>query len=126
MQFKLRFWGKSIEVQPKGVVTLELLEPHEWYTWQNPNLTVHNVLMGKIWIEHVSVLIGASVFGATAMALLKQQFLGHISSDCFSFKSDQLWSNGYRCGIWMYGLWVRLLYCRLLPPAFFQRPQALS
>ncbi|KAA0194010.1 Oxysterol-binding protein, partial [Fasciolopsis buskii] len=56
VQFKLRFWGKSIEVQPKGVVTLELLEPHEWYTWQNPNLTVHNVLMGKIWIEHVGTL----------------------------------------------------------------------
>ncbi|THD20067.1 Oxysterol-binding protein [Fasciola hepatica] len=56
VQFKLRFWGKSIEVQPKGVVTLELLKPHEWYTWQNPNLAVHNVLMGKIWTEHVGTL----------------------------------------------------------------------
>ncbi|KER22356.1 hypothetical protein T265_09527 [Opisthorchis viverrini] len=56
IQFKLRFWGKSIEVQPKGTVTLELRKFGEIYTWQNPNLIVHNVLVGKMWIEHVGQL----------------------------------------------------------------------
>ncbi|TNN15308.1 Oxysterol-binding protein-related protein isoform 2 [Schistosoma japonicum] len=56
VQFKLRFWGKSIEVQPKGLITLELFPFNESYTWQNVNLTVHNILMGKMWVEHTGTL----------------------------------------------------------------------
>ncbi|KAA3674437.1 oxysterol-binding protein-related protein 1/2 [Paragonimus westermani] len=53
IQFKLKFWGKSIEVQPKGSITLKLHKYGEVYSWQSPNLTVHNVLIGKLWIEYV-------------------------------------------------------------------------
>nr|CAH8866678.1 unnamed protein product [Trichobilharzia regenti] len=56
VQFKIRFWGKSIDVQPKGLVTLELFNYNETYTWQNVNLTLHNVLMGKIWMEQTGSL----------------------------------------------------------------------
>lgn len=56
LQFKLRFWGKSIDVQPKGLVTLQLYHFNESYTWQNVNLTIHNILTGKIWVEHTGTL----------------------------------------------------------------------
>ncbi|CAH8866321.1 unnamed protein product [Trichobilharzia szidati] len=56
VQFKIRFWGKSIDVQPKGLVTLELFNYNETYTWQNVNLTLHNVIMGKIWMEQTGSL----------------------------------------------------------------------
>jgi oxysterol-binding protein-related protein 1/2 len=48
---KLKFWGKSVEIQPKGTVTLKLPKFDEIYTWQNVNCTIHNVIVGKLWIE---------------------------------------------------------------------------
>ncbi|KAL4218205.1 Oxysterol-binding protein-related protein 1 [Mactra antiquata] len=53
---KLKFWGKSVEINPKGMITLELLKHGEVYTWQNVNCCVHNVIVGKIWIEHTGVM----------------------------------------------------------------------
>ncbi|CAH2303150.1 oxysterol-binding -related 2 isoform X1 [Pelobates cultripes] len=48
---KLKFWGKSVEAEPKGAITLELLKHKEAYTWTNPTCCVHNVIIGKLWIE---------------------------------------------------------------------------
>ncbi|KAK7571168.1 hypothetical protein V9T40_014772 [Parthenolecanium corni] len=48
---KLKFWGKSVEIQPEGVVTVELKKWAEAYTWSNVTCSVHNVVVGKIWIE---------------------------------------------------------------------------
>ncbi|KAL2104205.1 hypothetical protein ACEWY4_001073 [Coilia grayii] len=48
---KLKFWGKSVEAEPKGTITLELLKHREVYTWTNPFCCVHNVILGKLWIE---------------------------------------------------------------------------
>ncbi|XP_052761403.1 oxysterol-binding protein-related protein 1-like [Mya arenaria] len=53
---KLKFWGKSVEVNPKGTLTLEFPKHGETYTWQNVNCCVHNVIVGKIWIEHTGVM----------------------------------------------------------------------
>ncbi|XP_023597181.1 oxysterol-binding protein-related protein 2 [Trichechus manatus latirostris] len=48
---KLKFWGKSVEAEPRGTITLELLQQNEAYTWTNPTCCVHNVIIGKLWIE---------------------------------------------------------------------------
>ncbi|KAG8447127.1 hypothetical protein GDO86_014545 [Hymenochirus boettgeri] len=48
---KLKFWGKSVEAEPRGTNTLELLKHKEVYTWINPTCCVHNVIIGKLWIE---------------------------------------------------------------------------
>uniref|UniRef100_A0A8C6GLT2 Oxysterol-binding protein n=1 Tax=Mus spicilegus TaxID=10103 RepID=A0A8C6GLT2_MUSSI len=48
---KLKFWGKSVEAEPKGTITLELLDHNEAYTWTNPTCCVHNIIVGKLWIE---------------------------------------------------------------------------
>ncbi|XP_077583515.1 oxysterol-binding protein-related protein 2-like [Stigmatopora nigra] len=48
---KLKFWGKSVEAEPKGTMTLELLKHKEAYTWTNPMCCIHNVIIGKLWIE---------------------------------------------------------------------------
>uniref|UniRef100_A0A672GTK2 Oxysterol-binding protein n=1 Tax=Salarias fasciatus TaxID=181472 RepID=A0A672GTK2_SALFA len=48
---KLKFWGKSVEAEPKGTITLELLKHNETYTWTNPTCCVHNIILGKLWIE---------------------------------------------------------------------------
>ncbi|XP_016333161.1 oxysterol-binding protein-related protein 2-like isoform X1 [Sinocyclocheilus anshuiensis] len=48
---KLKFWGKSVEAEPKGTITLELYKHKEAYTWTNPFCCVHNIILGKLWIE---------------------------------------------------------------------------
>ncbi|KAE8740422.1 hypothetical protein FOCC_FOCC014058 [Frankliniella occidentalis] len=48
---KIKFWGKSVEITPKGVVTVELPKWKEAYTWTNVNCCVHNIIIGKLWIE---------------------------------------------------------------------------
>ncbi|XP_041466653.1 oxysterol-binding protein-related protein 1-like isoform X3 [Lytechinus variegatus] len=48
---KLKFWGKSMEVQPKGVVTIKLPKHGESYTFHNVQMCVHNLIVGRIWIE---------------------------------------------------------------------------
>ncbi|XP_061635630.1 oxysterol-binding protein-related protein 1 isoform X3 [Phyllopteryx taeniolatus] len=48
---KLKFWGKSVQAEPKGVVTLELPNHNEAYTWTNPTCCVHNIIVGQLWIE---------------------------------------------------------------------------
>ncbi|XP_062338482.1 oxysterol-binding protein-related protein 1 isoform X2 [Osmerus eperlanus] len=48
---KLKFWGKSVEAEPKGVITLELPKHGEAYTWTNPTCCVHNIIVGQLWIE---------------------------------------------------------------------------
>ncbi|XP_068191542.1 oxysterol-binding protein-related protein 2-like [Antennarius striatus] len=48
---KLKFWGKSVEAEPRGTITLELLKHNEAYTWSNPYCCVHNIILGKLWIE---------------------------------------------------------------------------
>lgn len=53
---KLKFCGKSIEIHPKGVLTVELTKWNEVYTWQNVNCILHNVLVGQIWMEQLGAL----------------------------------------------------------------------
>ncbi|CAB4004030.1 oxysterol-binding -related 1-like isoform X2, partial [Paramuricea clavata] len=51
VQPKLRFWGKGVEIVPKGIVTLEFTDLQESYTWSNINACVHNIIIGQLWIE---------------------------------------------------------------------------
>jgi hypothetical protein len=53
---KLKFWGKSVEVTPKGLVTLYLKRHNEAFSWQNVNCCVHNIIVGKLWIEHYGTM----------------------------------------------------------------------
>ncbi|XP_055631567.1 oxysterol-binding protein-related protein 2 isoform X2 [Toxorhynchites rutilus septentrionalis] len=53
---KLKFWGKSVEIQPKGIVTVEFPKLGEAYSWSNVNCCVHNIIVGKLWIEQYGVM----------------------------------------------------------------------
>lgn len=53
---KIKFWGKSIEIQPRGTVTVKLPKWSETYSWHNPNCTIHNVIVGKLWMEQYGTI----------------------------------------------------------------------
>lgn len=50
---KLKFWGKSVEIKPEGMITLKLNKHDEVYTWKSVNCCVHNVIVGRLWFEQV-------------------------------------------------------------------------
>lgn len=53
---KLKFWGKSVEIQPKGTVTVEFPKLKEAYTWSNVQCCVHNIIVGKLWMEQCGTM----------------------------------------------------------------------
>ncbi|CAF3824366.1 unnamed protein product [Rotaria magnacalcarata] len=49
---KAKFSVKRMEVNPKGLLTLELKRHHEIYTWESVTCTIHNIVVGRLWFEY--------------------------------------------------------------------------
>ncbi|CAF0936458.1 unnamed protein product [Rotaria sp. Silwood1] len=49
---KARFAVKNMEVNPKGLLTLELKRHKEIYTWESVTCTIHNIVVGRLWFEY--------------------------------------------------------------------------
>ncbi|KAI5095697.1 oxysterol-binding protein-related protein 2 isoform X1, partial [Silurus meridionalis] len=106
---KLKFWGKSVEAEPKGTMTLELSKHKEAYTWTNPMCCVHNVIIGKLWIEQYGTveIINHStgdkcVLNFKACGMFGKEL--HLVEGHIQDKSKKK-----RCII--YGKWTECLYC---------------
>ncbi|KAM6939160.1 oxysterol-binding protein-related protein 1 [Lycodopsis pacificus] len=113
---KLKFWGKSVEAEPKGIITLELPKYNEAYTWTNPTCCVHNIIVGQLWIEQ---------YGSV-------ELVNHRTGErcCLNFKPCGLFGKelhkveGYildkskkkLCAL--YGKWTECLY--VVDPAAFE------
>ncbi|KAF7659106.1 hypothetical protein LDENG_00003180 [Lucifuga dentata] len=113
---KLKFWGKSVEAEPKGIITLELPKHNEAYTWTNPTCCVHNIIVGQLWIEQYG----------------NMELVNHRTGEkcCLNFKPCGLFGKelhkveGYildkskkkLCAL--YGKWTECLY--VVDPAAFE------
>ncbi|ENN76797.1 hypothetical protein YQE_06638, partial [Dendroctonus ponderosae] len=105
---KLKFWGKSVEIQPKGTVTVEFPKLKEAYTWNNVTCCVHNIIMGKMWMEQCGNMEIVSNSGYKANLTFKQargssknlhRIEGHIS--------DKLKQKLF----YVYGKWTEFIKC---------------
>lgn len=47
-----KFRGKYLQVIPLGITHLEFPKSGFHYTWRKVNTTVHNIIVGKLWIDH--------------------------------------------------------------------------
>ncbi|XP_002063488.3 oxysterol-binding protein-related protein 1 [Drosophila willistoni] len=106
---KLKLWGKSVEVNPKGVVTIELPKWNETYTWSNVNCCVHNIIVGKLWIEQYGNME------------IRNHSTGHVASLTFKssgsaaknlhrvegFVKDENKKNLF----FLYGKWTEFIKC---------------
>eukprot|EP00898_Chlorokybus_atmophyticus_P002870 jgi/Chlat1/3584/Chrsp234S03569 len=54
---KNAFWGKSLELIPKGTCRVHLEAWGEHYTWQKVTSCVHNIVMGTMWLEHYGEML---------------------------------------------------------------------
>ncbi|XP_060579182.1 LOW QUALITY PROTEIN: oxysterol-binding protein-related protein 6-like [Ruditapes philippinarum] len=51
VQIKTKFWGKSMEIQPLGVVNVLLPKFKDHYRWNKVTTCVHNILGGQRWVD---------------------------------------------------------------------------
>ncbi|XP_017018456.1 oxysterol-binding protein-related protein 2 [Drosophila kikkawai] len=106
---KIKFWGKSVEVNPKGTVTVEFPKWNETYSWTNVNCCVHNIIVGRLWIEqygkmeisnhstgHVASLTFKSA-GSGAKNLHRVEGFVRDSSDTNLFFLYGKWTEFIKC-----------------------------
>lgn len=53
---KLKLWARSVEIKPEGTVTVQLRKQNEVYTWSGVTCCVHNIIVGKLWIEQCGTM----------------------------------------------------------------------
>lgn len=46
-----KFKGKYLEVEPLGIAHLEFTASGNHYTWRKVKTIVHNIVIGKLWID---------------------------------------------------------------------------
>uniref|UniRef100_A0A3Q3AML3 Oxysterol-binding protein n=1 Tax=Kryptolebias marmoratus TaxID=37003 RepID=A0A3Q3AML3_KRYMA len=105
---KLKFWGKSIEAEPKGIITLELPKYNEAYTWTNPTCCVHNIIVGQLWIEQYGnvEVINQKTGERCSMAFKPCGLFGKELHKVEGYIQDK--SKKKLCAI--YGKWTDCLY----------------
>lgn len=75
-----RFMGTSVDVMSIGDNHLKLHKKNDHYTWKAPNACIHNILLGKIYVEHYGTIpIKSMAGGETAKVQFKKAgwFGGH-------------------------------------------------
>lgn len=53
---KTKFWGKSLEINPTGTISLKLAKYDEVYTWNKITTCMNNVIVGNKWIDNYGEL----------------------------------------------------------------------
>ncbi|XP_043922794.1 oxysterol-binding protein-related protein 3 isoform X2 [Protopterus annectens] len=56
-RWKNKFWGKSMEIVPVGIVHVKLPAFGAHYEWSKVTSCIHNILSGQRWIEHYGEII---------------------------------------------------------------------
>lgn len=50
-EIKSKFWGRSIELKPDGVLRLDF-EDGDSYSWNKVTTSINNLIIGKIYVDH--------------------------------------------------------------------------
>lgn len=53
---KIKFWGRTVEIQPDGNCRVFLKRHKENYIFKSVSCVLHNIIVGKLWFEHVGPL----------------------------------------------------------------------
>jgi hypothetical protein len=54
---KTKFLGNSLEVTPQGHNEVRLKATNERFVWDNLKTVVHNIIIGRVWIDHFGDIV---------------------------------------------------------------------
>lgn len=52
---KGKFWGRSIQLDPVGVLTLQF-DDGETFEWSKVTTSIYNIILGKIYCDHYGTM----------------------------------------------------------------------
>jgi len=52
-----KFRGNSLEIVPLGIAHLKFTESGNHYTWRKVTTIVHNIVLGKLWVDQVGEMV---------------------------------------------------------------------
>ncbi|XP_052311337.1 oxysterol-binding protein-related protein 1B-like [Populus trichocarpa] len=52
---KGKFWGRSIQLDPVGVLTLQF-EDGETFQWSKVTTSIYNIILGKLYCDHYGTM----------------------------------------------------------------------
>jgi len=52
---KGKFWGRSIQLDPVGVLTLKF-DDGEIYQWSKVTTSIYNIILGKLYCDHYGTM----------------------------------------------------------------------
>ncbi|XP_044741981.1 oxysterol-binding protein-related protein 1-like [Chrysoperla carnea] len=107
---KLKFWGKSVEIQPKGVVTVEFPKWEEAFTWSNVNCCVHNIIVGRLWMEQYGTMEIVSSNPNGYKATLTFKPAGWQSKDLHRIEG-YITDKSKKKLYFLYGKWTDFIKC---------------
>ncbi|GBG70996.1 hypothetical protein CBR_g8295 [Chara braunii] len=96
MELRNKFWGKSVEILPIGVCHLRIPKFKDHYTWNKVTTCVHNVVVGKLWIDNYGeMLITNHTTGETCRLRFHKatsQEQGRVAGKAFDAKGVAVYS----------------------------------
>jgi hypothetical protein len=54
-EIKSKFWGRSIELKPEGMLKLDF-DDGDSYTWNKVTTSINNLILGKIYVDHGGIM----------------------------------------------------------------------
>uniref|UniRef100_A0A8C4ZXM7 Oxysterol-binding protein n=1 Tax=Gadus morhua TaxID=8049 RepID=A0A8C4ZXM7_GADMO len=115
-RWKNKFWGKSLEIVPTGMVNLKIPSYGDHYEWNKVVTCIHNVLSQQRYLEHygeVTITNLSSPACTCRITFVKARYWGSetTKNEVQGTVLDQGGSIIHRFG----GLWHEGIYCDTLP-----------
>uniref|UniRef100_A0A8C3AZQ9 Oxysterol-binding protein n=1 Tax=Cyclopterus lumpus TaxID=8103 RepID=A0A8C3AZQ9_CYCLU len=115
-RWKNKFWGKSLEIQPTGMVNVTLPRFGDHYEWNKVVTCIHNVLSQQRYLEHygeVTIRNLKSNVCTCKITFVKSRYWGSDTNrnEVQGTVVDQSGSVIHRFG----GLWHEGIFCDTLP-----------
>ncbi|KAJ7987576.1 hypothetical protein DPEC_G00327910 [Dallia pectoralis] len=115
-RWKNKFWGKSLEIMPTGMVNVTLPRFGDHYEWNKVVTCVHNVLSQQRYLEHYGEVVIRNLNSDACtckLTFVKSRYWGSDTNknEVQGTVLDQTGSTIHRFG----GLWHEGIFCDTFP-----------
>uniref|UniRef100_UPI00398EC231 oxysterol-binding protein-related protein 6-like isoform X2 n=1 Tax=Pristiophorus japonicus TaxID=55135 RepID=UPI00398EC231 len=110
VRWKNKFWGKSLEIVPVGMVNVSLPKFGDHYQWNKVTSCIHNILSGQRWIEHYGEVTITNIKSSVCHCRLTFCKTKYWSSNVNEVQGSVMDQSG-RVVHQLFGKWHEGLYC---------------
>ncbi|KPP77729.1 oxysterol-binding protein-related protein 6-like, partial [Scleropages formosus] len=115
-RWKNKFWGKSLEIMPTGMLNVTLPRFGDHYEWNKVVTCIHNVLSQQRYLEHYGEVVIRNLKSSVCtckITFVKSRYWGadNNMNEVQAVVLDQRGTAVHRFG----GFWHEGIYCNTLP-----------